>query len=218
MSISHFRLIARLRSASQGMQRGVVLFVALIVMVAMSLAAIALFRSVDTANLVAGNQSFKQSALNSTDVGLVRAMAKFEASGFLLTDANTHSNSTANCYLATAMQGSQLDDRGIPKLLLDPAKVKSPFTTSFTATYDSNCKITNANGDIVRYIIDRQCDASTSGAAANNTHCVVVSSSTGGGNAGYKETGSESIPLYRVSVRVDGPRNTVSYVQAVIKP
>ena len=63
----------RLNSLPEG-QRGVILFVALIVMVIMSLAAIALVRSVDTANLVAGNQSFKQSALNATDLGVQAAM------------------------------------------------------------------------------------------------------------------------------------------------
>jgi len=65
-----------LSTLSPQKQRGVVLFIALIVMVAMSLAAIAMFRSVDTANLVAGNQAFKQSALNSTDIGVAAAMSK----------------------------------------------------------------------------------------------------------------------------------------------
>lgn len=218
MSIHHSQRISYPPSPAYRTQRGVVLFIALIVMVAMSLAAIAMFRSVDTANLVAGNQSLKQSALNSTDVGLVKAMAKFASGGFLLTDANTHSDSSTNCYVATTLQGTSLDSRGIPKLLLDPATIKSPFTTSFTTTYDGNCKITNANGDVVRYIIDRQCDASAAGAAATNAHCLVASTSTSAQSDNNKQTGSESIPLYRVSVRVDGPRNTVSYVQAVIKP
>ena len=44
-------------------QRGVVLFIALIVMVAMSLAAIALIRSVDTTNILIGNLAFRQSSI-----------------------------------------------------------------------------------------------------------------------------------------------------------
>lgn len=191
-------------------QRGVVLFVALIVMVAMSLAAIALFRSVDTANLVAGNQSLKQSALNSTDVGVVTAMKKFTTGGFLLTDANTYSDSAKNCYVATTLEGTNVDARGIPKLLLDPA-------TLFTA-YDATCKFDNANGDVVRYIIDRQCDISRKGKAANFENCLVATTQAKSGTNFTSHTGSPPIALHRVSVRVEGPRNTVSYVQAVIRP
>ena len=44
-------------------QKGVVLFFALIALVAMSLAAAALVRSVDSGVLVAGNLAFKQSAI-----------------------------------------------------------------------------------------------------------------------------------------------------------
>src|SRR5438876_5372677 len=44
-------------------QRGVVLFIALIVMVAMSLAAIALIRSVDTTTTVIGNLAFRQASI-----------------------------------------------------------------------------------------------------------------------------------------------------------
>jgi Tfp pilus assembly protein PilX len=40
--------------------RGAVLFIALIVLVAMTLAGIAIMRSVDTATLIAGNLAFKQ--------------------------------------------------------------------------------------------------------------------------------------------------------------
>ena len=54
-------------------QRGVVLFIALIVLVAMALAGIALVRSVDTGILVAGNIAFKQGATNAGDQGLEAA-------------------------------------------------------------------------------------------------------------------------------------------------
>jgi Tfp pilus assembly protein PilX len=46
-------------------QRGVVLLVALIILVALTLSGVALIRSVDTANLIAGNQSFHQSAVHA---------------------------------------------------------------------------------------------------------------------------------------------------------
>ncbi len=204
-------------------QRGVVLFVALIVMVAMAMAAIALVRSVGTANLVAGNQAFKQSALNATDLGIAAAMARFDTSvvgAALNTESATHSDSAASCYLSSTFRPNQLDTRGIPKLLLAPTTVQTPFTAAFDTTYTiaNNCQFTNANGEIVRYIIDRQCDATTAGSAPTNATCNVVSTSTPARTDDDLHTGSETVPLYRVTVRVDGPRNTISYAQVVLRP
>ena len=54
-------------------QRGLVLFVALIVLVAMTLAGIGMVRSVDTANLIAGNLAFKQGTIQSADRGIEAA-------------------------------------------------------------------------------------------------------------------------------------------------
>ena len=51
-------------------EQGVVLFIALIVLVAMSLAGIALMRSVDTGILIAGNLGFRQNATHVGDLGI----------------------------------------------------------------------------------------------------------------------------------------------------
>src|SRR5256885_15968678 len=56
-------------------QRGVTLFIALIVLVAMTMAAVAMMRSVDTATVVAGNIGFRQSAVNAADQGVQAAYA-----------------------------------------------------------------------------------------------------------------------------------------------
>lgn len=212
----------RLNSLPEG-QRGVILFVALIVMVIMSLAAIALVRSVDTANLVAGNQSFKQSALNATDLGVQAAMNRFNntiGGSTLSSETATHTDLASSCYKATTFLPTQLDVRGIPRLLLDPTAIQAPFGAAFDTTYTSanNCRFTTANGEIVRYIIDRQCDASLAGTAPNNANCNVVSTSSQGISSHDQQTGSESVPFYRVTVRVDGPRHTVSYTQVVFRP
>src|SRR5690349_18537599 len=54
-------------------QSGVVLFIALIVLVALSLAGLATMRSVDTAALVASNIGFRQAAVHSADQGIQTA-------------------------------------------------------------------------------------------------------------------------------------------------
>ena len=51
-------------------QQGVVLFIALIVLVAMTLAGIGMVRSIDTGNLIAGNLAFKQATLQASDSGI----------------------------------------------------------------------------------------------------------------------------------------------------
>src|SRR5690606_14640309 len=65
-NMSHLR---RLR------QKGVVLLIALVILIAMTLAGIALVRSVETGNLVAGNLAFKQSLAYVGDRGNEEAIA-----------------------------------------------------------------------------------------------------------------------------------------------
>jgi type IV pilus assembly protein PilX len=57
-------------------QRGVVLFIALIVLVAMSLAGVSMMRSVDAGNKIAGNLALRQSATNAAEFAFEQAMAK----------------------------------------------------------------------------------------------------------------------------------------------
>src|SRR5436190_21411231 len=68
--------LRRARSSPRlvGGQRGIVLFIALLVMVALSLAGIALLRSADTATTVAGNLAFKQSAAAAVDRSIEQAV------------------------------------------------------------------------------------------------------------------------------------------------
>ena len=54
-------------------QDGVVLFIALIVLVAMTLAGIAVMRSVDTNVLIAGNLAFRNAATSAGDAGIEAA-------------------------------------------------------------------------------------------------------------------------------------------------
>src|SRR5436190_19831081 len=68
--------LRRARSSPRlvGGQRGIVMFIALLVMVALSLAGIALIRSSDTATIVAGNLSFTQAATNAVDRSIEQAV------------------------------------------------------------------------------------------------------------------------------------------------
>ncbi len=58
---------------SKHKQSGVVLFIALIVLVAMSLAGVALWRSIGTGVLIAGNIAIQRGAVTSSDRGIEAA-------------------------------------------------------------------------------------------------------------------------------------------------
>ena len=55
-------------------QQGVVLLVALVVLVALTVAGVAMMRSVDTATLVTGNLAFEEVATQAADQGIQAAM------------------------------------------------------------------------------------------------------------------------------------------------
>lgn len=202
--------------------RGVVLIVVMLVLVVMALAAGALIRSVDVANLAAGNLSFKQSALSATDVGVEASLATFRTNAFLATELETRTNKAAYAYYATSQP---TDARGVPNLLLN--------TTAYDAAHGTNCfwatptwaatrvPCTSAEpaGSMgqVRFLIDRQCIVD---GPYNVETCNLVENGGGvtGGSDVTQHTGVEDSPVYRVTVRLDGPKNTVSYTQVVFRP
>lgn len=83
-------------------QNGVVLFFSLIALVVMSLAAVALIRSVDTNTLISGNLAFKQSATISADAGLETALKWLDTNQAVL-DADD----VANGYYAAPAEKSK---------------------------------------------------------------------------------------------------------------
>jgi type IV pilus assembly protein PilX len=200
-------------------QRGVVLFVALIVMVAMSLAAIALIRSVDTTNAIVGNLAFRMASILPANASIEQA-----ASG-LFSDADlamvTHivdknNNFPAENYLA-CRQGLPLcpgpaeDARGVPAVLQTKAAA-STLIKKFDAR-DSGALATDTQ---VTYLIERMClqpGPATIGNCDLAPPKTVPNDTLGDINFG----GATSVPFYRVTVRVDGPKNTASFVQAMLK-
>jgi Tfp pilus assembly protein PilX len=190
-------------------QHGVVLIVAIIVLIAMTLAGIALMRSVDTTNLVAGNLAFQQAATHAADRGIENAITYLE------------NNRTGN------FLDSDHSDRGYFANGNDPAR--SPDrTTNPIQTWDAYWTGNLVNhaypmGEVmdkykVSYVIDRMCNLA--GAKTGGAGCVsspVVSVATGNAEEGGEiQLNAPSVVYYRITARVTGPRNTVSYVQAVV--
>jgi type IV pilus assembly protein PilX len=85
-------------------QAGVVLIIALIVMVAMTLAALSMMRSVDTNNLIAGNLAFQRAATHSGDTGVEAAIAWLEANN---TGVTLNNDDPTNGYDASGSNAAQ---------------------------------------------------------------------------------------------------------------
>jgi hypothetical protein len=198
-------------------QRGAVLFIALIVLVAMTLASVALIRSVDTATLGAGNIAFKQSATQAAERAVAAAMAHFDPfsgpPGYFATLANANNHQSAQNYCASLLP---TDARGVPLILLGtPATVDTNTKECDGLALNPVTEIAATTGERLRYVIERLC---TAPGAPSEANCNVTQVLPTGGTVGGGKPLGDTVPLYRVTVRVDGPRNTLHFTQAIIKP
>lgn len=191
-------------SRTPGKQAGVVLIIALIVLVAMSLAAIALVRSIDTANIITGNLGFKQAATHSGDTGTESAIAWLESNN----NATLNNNLPANGYFASRA---------------DPAAGQS-WDAFWTATLAAQAVTLapDAAGNTASYVIHRLCNQAGSRDPNINPGISCSVSPVAAGNdcveagCGQNKLNAAAQLYYRITTRIAGPRNTVSYVQAVV--
>lgn len=195
---------AGFRSARRRAQSGVVLMVALIVLIAMTLAGLALVRSMDTANLIAGNLAFQQAAVHSGDAGTETAVAWLEANN-----------------AGTTLHASNLP-LGYSASRQDPTAGQSWDAFWMAVLVPAGQVVTllpDAAGNTVSYTIQRLCN-SAGDPASTGVDCAV--SQTAGSSAGSSK-GAGVIALqynsqvyYRITSRIVGPRNTVSFIQAIV--
>ena len=194
-------------------QKGLVLFVALIALLIISLAAATLIRSVDTGVLVAGNLAFKQSATISADNGLVSAMSWIKNNG-----ANLTTNSLANGYYASTASALALTSAGS----WPDGNPAWSASNSAMATGSGITAGVDTAGNSIRYVVQRMC-RNTGSPNAVPAHCLFGIATTGGNSMSGKsdpELGAlpsySTSPMYRVTARVTGPKNTISYIQAYV--
>lgn len=202
------------RTSFASSQRGLVLFFALIALVAMSLAALALVRTVDTATLIAGNLAFRQAATSSADTGVEAAIAALETKDNDNPDPSAFKQADHPFNVADATNGYYP--------IADPAL---NLTSNAIWTNDtSSDEQEDTAGNRYRYIIQRMCR--TANVVVPQASCLfsAAATDTSGKSAPLPSQicegsgcpkGGQS-PLYRVTVRVTGPRNTVSYVQTMV--
>lgn len=181
-------------------QRGVVLIITLVVLVAMTLAAIALARSIDTTNIIAGNLAFKHTATLGADAGIEHAV------NILLPSLVGQTN----CGVTSVCPQGYSSWR---------QPMQEPPYTSWDGYWDGvkgraitlNDPIT---GNTVSYFVEAMCNNN------GQLHCLKSPPMVNGCNGSCLNAqctcGSTQRDYYRVTVRVSGPRNTVSFTQAII--
>ena len=180
-------------------QQGVVLFIALIVLVAMTLAGIAIMRSVDTGNVVAGNLAFKESTLSAADNGIARAF--------------TWLTTTINNPATYATLEQDIVPQGYHAVVSDPPD----WTDNAVWNGQSLSLGTDAAGNSVDYLIQRMCDNAGSYSNVNCAQTPRVGGESGNSQAvGGTQFNSPPMVYYRVTVRVQGARQTLSLVQSIV--
>ncbi len=193
-------------------QEGVVLLVALIVLVAMTLAGIGIMRSVDTGTLVAGNIGFRQAAVASGDSGIEAART------WLIVNRDTlDTDQTGQGYYSTRQDSLDLTgnktEGGSDGVDWDGSNPSQPVKAKNLGDLDSS-------GNTIYYLIHRLC--SIPGSSNLPAQSCAKATTTGAGSSqgdvtysDYALTKKNQI-YYRVTARVNGAKDTVSYIQAVI--
>lgn len=192
--------------------RGVVLFVALLVLIVLGLVAVALFRSTDTATLVAGNIATKQAAIAAADRGIEHAIHALWEDAAAIADRNRHA--LARNYYA-CVQGSVgtclAPGSAIPEI---PAVLASPANFA-AAGLNASLVPDDAAGNAIRYVIERMCLAT--GAAVGGNCNLAADPGNSAGTQHYEDASGSGDAFYRVTVMVIGPRDTLVHAQAMLR-
>lgn len=187
--------------APRSRQRGVVLIFSLIILLILAIGAVALLRSMNSSLLSAGNLAFHRDLVNQGEQAVANVMTEFKTGGAPLLGLTTADNIPAN-YKSTALP---TNPQGVPTALLGN-------DLTFGAVGLPANDIPGATPDVViRYVVDRLCTL-TGVASINN--CVQSSGLPTGGTANRNTAvAPPSATVYRLSVRVTGPRNTQAFLQ-----
>jgi len=193
--MSTTRIVRPERHSLPAPQRGVVLFVALIVLIIMTLAGLGMLRQMSAGNAIAGNVAFKENTTSTADDGTETART------WIINPANAallNNDQPASGYVSTWTGG------------IDPTQYD--WSTAFSAG--------TVNGSQVSYIINRMCEITgldpNDPAQRCSDFLQTSGASHGGGSYGSGGAPPPPVPDYRITTRGDGPRTTTSYTQVMM--
>lgn len=220
-------------------QRGVVLLIALIILVAMTLAGIGMMRSVDTGNLISGNLAFRQATLNASDAGTstgfnaLMPVANGDPADKDILNFNNgqpcpHLGNTPATAVVCPAAGAPINLPGYSSTPILACEVTRtcPLATDYTWwTVDANWTnapsvtvtdpTNNATIATVSYLTHRMCQGSGLAPSAAGQLCQTYTApATGCSKTQVLPCTSTSV-FYRITSRSVGARNTVTYAQTL---
>jgi len=207
-------------SSSRASQQGMVLFISLIVLVALALGALAMFRGSMGATIIATNVASRQGALSLADTGVQLAAADIQTRA---ATAATNADDNNDGYFS-AIPAAEPDWTD-PTVWNCGNNAACP-TASQICGGDAAC-ITNSAGYTVLYKVHRMCTQAntayngTSATGVANICALTVpvgAAGTPGASLGVGATVISGNPklYFRITTRVDGPRNTRTVTQTVV--
>lgn len=213
------------RAPSSGAaSRGVALLYSLLALLALSLAAVALVRSVDSGNLVLGNLGFKQDATWTAEQASERAIAWLAANA----GPTLHDDVPAAGYYASSLDtldvtGEASGDAGRAVVDWRGDACASYAAGSYGVCRSASAEIALNAGNRARYVITRLCSGAGSPTAIA-VDCAsplqtAASISPNRGDVHYgtgRLSATLSVQYYRVIVRAQGPRNTVTFTETLL--
>jgi type IV pilus assembly protein PilX len=181
-------------------QRGMVLIVVLVVLMMMFLAGVGVMRAADTGNVLAGNFSFQQGAVQASDRAITDALS------VVATRVAGGGGNTAQANQYLPLRSAAVDSRGIPSSItwttVPCRNEKGELVTDCTV---------DAGNYRVQYMVERMCSSNPdfTNIADIRAKCEYEASDSA--------LNASSIGIhYRVLIRVRGPRGTESWFEAMV--
>lgn len=176
----------RKRWTARAPQRGVTMVVVLILLTVMLLGGMALARMTEVGTLAAGNASFRESAMQVSEVGVNTAFAAMQA----LTNENAD---VGNWYRATQLAQ---DADGVPTIDFDlaPAVTVGAYT--------------------LNYVVDRVCTGAMP-VTEPLRQCLLKQIPQIESASNRERPDPPTARQFRITVRVTGPKGTGTWVQAL---
>lgn len=197
-------------------QQGLVLVLALIVLAAMSLAAVGLMRGVFGSNRVAGNLAFQEAALQAADVGVETAIAWLEQKTAEQLAGPPPTPANRLWGVITTASGEAYNYVPIRR---DPVANQTweAFWQVLAGAGQVNALPADAAGNQVSFVIHRLCasagDPTASRCEATPSLPPSIQNSSKSSSLKLKQA---SQVYYRITVRVQSARNATSFTQAVV--
>jgi type IV pilus assembly protein PilX len=177
---------------------------AIVVVVATLIAAAAVMRSVANTSMAATSSTFRQGVLQEASRAYTHATKTLD-----FRPSASVGDVPANGYYATLQPATHGDRQGVPDVLVEGLDGR----VARLAALETRNRVS--------YVVERLCQRPGN---ANPDDCIIPGTVIGGGTvsngtsdpgASFNATGGGA--GFRLTVRVDGPRDTVAYVQTVLR-